>query len=96
MCLVRRIIANLRPIMIHFHALDFNVCRSEEVMFLLTLNVDQNYTTTHLPKIRNGQKYTIHVDQGGQPGSFSQRTESCNSLVDENIHQSQLLRMECI
>ena len=26
--------------MIHFNALDFNVCRSEEVMFLLTLSVD--------------------------------------------------------
>ena len=25
--------------MIHFNALDFNVCRSEEVMFLLTLSV---------------------------------------------------------
>ena len=37
MCLVRSIIANLCPIMIHF-----NVCRSEEVIsfkFLLTLSV---------------------------------------------------------
>ena len=25
--------------MIHFNALDFNVCRSEQVMFLLTLSV---------------------------------------------------------
>ena len=32
MCLVRSIIANLSPIMIHFDALDFNVCRSEEVI----------------------------------------------------------------
>ena len=39
MCLVRSTIANLCPIMIHFNALDFNVCRSEEVMFLLTLSV---------------------------------------------------------
>ena len=27
--------------MIHFNDLDFNVCRSEEVMFLLTLSVDK-------------------------------------------------------
>ena len=33
------IIANLCPIMIHFNALDFIVCRSEKVMFLLTLSV---------------------------------------------------------
>ena len=32
MCLVRRITANLCPIMIYFYALDFNVCRSEEVI----------------------------------------------------------------
>ena len=40
MCLVMSIMANLCPIMIHFCALDFNVCRSEEVKFLLTLTVD--------------------------------------------------------
>ena len=39
MCLVRSIIANLCPVMIHLNALDFNLCRSEEVMFLLTLRV---------------------------------------------------------
>ena len=39
MCLVRSILANLCPIKIHFNALDFSVCRSEEVMFLLTLSV---------------------------------------------------------
>ena len=32
MCLVRSIIANLCPIVIHVNALDFNVCRSEEVI----------------------------------------------------------------
>ena len=32
MCLVRSIIANLWPIKSHFNALDFNVCRSEEVL----------------------------------------------------------------
>ena len=32
MCLVRSIFANLCPIMIHFNALDFNVCRFEEVI----------------------------------------------------------------
>ena len=32
MCLVRTTIANLCPIMIHFNALDFNECRSEEVI----------------------------------------------------------------
>ena len=31
MWLVRSILANLCPIMIHFNALDFNVCRSKEV-----------------------------------------------------------------
>ena len=40
MCLVRSIFANLCPIMIHLNALDFNVCRFEEVMFLLTLSVE--------------------------------------------------------
>ena len=37
MCLVRsiKIIANLCPIMIHFNDLDFNVCRSEEVISFL-------------------------------------------------------------
>ena len=40
MCLVRRTIANLCPIMIHCNALDFNECCSEEVIkFLLTLSV---------------------------------------------------------
>ena len=33
MCLVRSIIAKLCPIMIKFSALDFNVCRSEEVIY---------------------------------------------------------------
>ena len=33
MCLVRSTIANLCPIMIHFDALDFSECRSEEVLF---------------------------------------------------------------
>ena len=32
MCLVRSTIANLCPIMNHFNALDFNECRSEEVI----------------------------------------------------------------
>ena len=32
MCLVKSIIANICPIMINFYALDFNVCRSEEVI----------------------------------------------------------------
>ena len=32
MCLVRSIFANLCPIMIHLNALDFNVCRFEEVI----------------------------------------------------------------
>ena len=32
MCLVRSIIVNLRPIMIHVNALEFNGCRSEEVI----------------------------------------------------------------
>ena len=36
---LRRIIVNLCPIMIHVCALDFNVCRSEAVMFLLMLSV---------------------------------------------------------
>ena len=42
MCLVKSIIANICQIMIHFHALDFNVCRSEERSdkFLLMLSVD--------------------------------------------------------
>ena len=32
MCLVRSTLANLCPTMIHFNALDFNECRSEEVL----------------------------------------------------------------
>ena len=39
MCLVRSSIAKLCPNMIHFDALDFSECRSEEVMFLLMLSV---------------------------------------------------------
>ena len=40
MCLVRSIIANLCPIMINLYALDFNMCRAEEVIsFFLTLGV---------------------------------------------------------
>ena len=39
MCLIRSTIANLCPIMVHSNTLDFNECRSEEVMFLLTLSV---------------------------------------------------------
>ena len=39
MWLVRTTIAYLCPIMIHFNALDFDKCRSKEVMFLLTLSV---------------------------------------------------------
>ena len=31
--------AILCQIMIHYHALDFNVCRSEEVIFFFTLRV---------------------------------------------------------
>ena len=42
MYLVRSILANLCPIMIHFNALDCNMCRSREVMFLLTLSVHYN------------------------------------------------------
>ena len=34
---------NLCPNMIHVDALDFSECRSEEVMFLLTLSVDIHY-----------------------------------------------------
>ena len=32
MCLIKSIIANLCPIMIHFNALDFSECRSNEVI----------------------------------------------------------------
>ena len=32
MCLAKSILANICPIMIHLDALDFNVCRSEEVI----------------------------------------------------------------
>ena len=39
MCLVRSTIAKLCPNVIHFDALDFSECRSEKVMFLLTLSV---------------------------------------------------------
>ena len=39
MCLVRRTIAYLCPIMIHFNALDFNECRSEEVISLFWRSV---------------------------------------------------------
>ena len=38
MCLLRTILY-LCPNMIHFDAVDFSECRSEEVMFLLTLSV---------------------------------------------------------
>ena len=39
MCLIRRTIANLCPIIKHCNALDCSECRSEKVMFLLTLSV---------------------------------------------------------
>ena len=38
-CLIRSTIANLCPIMVYFNTLDFNECRSEEVIILLTLSV---------------------------------------------------------
>ena len=44
MCLVRSIIANLCPIMIHCNALDFNVCRSEEVISFF-------WRSVYVPKI---------------------------------------------
>ena len=39
MCFIRSTIANLYPIMIHFHALGISECHSEEVMFVLMLGV---------------------------------------------------------
>ena len=39
MWLVGTTIAKLCPNMVHFDALDFSECHSEEVMFLLTLSV---------------------------------------------------------
>ena len=39
MCLLRITLASLCPNMIHFDEVDFSECRSEEVMFLLTLSV---------------------------------------------------------
>ena len=55
MCLVRSTIANLSPIMIHFNALDFKECRSEEVMFLLTLSVyiSQNWRKSEINLFNN-------------------------------------------
>ena len=39
MCLIRRTIAYLCPNMINFDVVDFSECRSEVVMFLMTLGV---------------------------------------------------------
>ena len=41
MCLSKMTLANLCQNMIHFDAVDFSECRSEEVMFLLTLSVSR-------------------------------------------------------
>ena len=46
MCLVRRTMANLCPIMIHFNALDFNECRSEEVISFFWRSVYIQYIPT--------------------------------------------------
>ena len=47
MCLVRSTVANLCQIMIHFIALDFSECRSEEV-FLLTISVHLSSSIIHV------------------------------------------------
>ena len=47
MCLVTSIIVNVCPIMIHFYALDFNMCRSEEVISFCRCSVYVNLVDEH-------------------------------------------------
>ena len=49
MCLVRSIFANLCPIMIHLNALDFNVCRFEEVISFFWRSVYMSWQNHPLP-----------------------------------------------
>ena len=52
MCLVKSIIANLCPIMIHFCALDFNMCRSEEVISF-SVYISLNLSSHNEPVFHN-------------------------------------------
>ena len=50
-------VGNLCPTMIHFNALDFNVCCTEEVMFLLMLSVHSG--TWHRKNLKKKSQYSI-------------------------------------
>ena len=71
MSLVKSIIANLGPIMMHFNALDVNVCRSEEVISLyFDAQCIKNVPHAHKSETQNMKKRALSI-QSDQFCNFS-------------------------